>query len=752
MSFPINFIAASREFSSKIKEDPTIKSVPAPYFRKSFNLNETPSELKLLITTTGFYELYINGNKITKSLLAPYISNPDDLLFYDNYNISPFVKKGVNVIALWLGNGFGNTSAGYVWEFTEARFRCAPSVALGIYDGNKIILETDSTFKTHPSPLYFDDYRAGEYYDAQKIINNWAEIDFDDSNWQNAISVIPPRGECAINTALPIVVTKEVKPLSFFKKGDGYIFDFGANMAGVCRLKIKGERGQVLTIHHGELLLPDGDLNTRNVAFNAENFVQKSIFICSGGNDEWTPSFSYNGFRYVRIKGANEGQLSLDTLTFIVFNTQLSERGGFTCSDKTINLLQEFTRRSTLSNFHHIPTDCPQREKNGWTADAALSAEHMLLNLSPEVNYSQWLRCIRKAQRDDGALPGIVPTTGWGFKWGNGPAWDCVIAYIPYFTYIYRGDKQILKENTHSILRYLEYISTRIRDDGLIAIGLGDWCPPGRENESYKSPLCFTDTVITMDICEKAKFIFDTLNMPLHSNFADSLYKKLYSSAREHLIDKNNLIALGDNQTSQAMAIFYNLFSDEEKNTAFARLIDIIHRDGDFMDTGVLGARVIFHVLSEYGESELAYKMITRPDFPSYGWWIEKGATTLWEEFRTDKTASLNHHFWGDISHWFIRWLAGIHYNPDRQGNSLNIRPQFVSQLNFCEGFHMAPQGEIRVKWYRNCKNIVLCVSVPEGLNGNIVLPKGYAFEDSTHIKCLNSESFEIFPEKQAHI
>ena len=190
------------------------------------------------------------------------------------------------------------------------------------------------------------------------------------------------------------------------------------------------------------------------------------------------------------------------------------------------------------------------------------------------------------------------------------------------------------------------------------------------------------------------------------------------------------MTALGDCQTSQAMGIFYNLFTQEEKPAAFQKLLEIIHRDGDVIDTGVLGGRVLFHVLAEYGEAALALKMIAGPGFPSYGWWVAQGATTLWERFHTERVDSLNHHFWGDISHWFIRWLAGIHYNPRRGGGEVDIRPQFVPQLNQAEGFYIAPEGEIRVRWERREDNILLSVTIPEDLTGNVSLPEGYMFED----------------------
>ena len=768
MDFPSSFICAGHEYADKIKNDPVFKPAPAPYLRRSFVLDKLPPRADLLITATGFYELHVNGRQINASKLAPYISNPDDLLFYDSYDLLPLLEPGENVIGIWLGNGFANNPGGCLWDFDKAVFRAAPAVAARL-DMGETAIETDGSFKTAPSPVFFDDYRIGEHYDSRNETPGWASPGFDDGGWSAAQAVMRrPRGEAVLNAVDPIVVTEELAPVSVRQVEGGHLYDFGVNMSGACRLRIKGAPGQEIALCHGERLLPDGGLDLSNISYDIDSY-HKDIFICGGGEDEWTPTFTYHGFRYVQVSGMTPAQATPEALTYLVFNTDLRERGGFCCSDEMANTLQTLTRRSTLSNFHHFPTDCPHREKNGWTADAALSAEHALLNLSPERNYRQWMHSIRKAQRDDGALPGIVPTTGWGFQWGNGPAWDSVLVWIPYYTYLYRGDKAILEENAHAILRYLEYLSTKTGADGLIAIGLGDWCEP-RGVEHYKSPVKFTDTMMSMDICAKAAFIFGELGKPLHAAFAEGLRARLYAAAREKLVDAATLTALGECQTSQAMAIFYDLFTDAEKPAAFKRLLEIIHDGGDFMDTGVLGARAIFHVLAEYGEAGLAFKMITRPEFPSYGWWVTQGAISLWEGFIENSGLSLNHHFWGDISHWFIRRLAGIHYDVRAKRGAADIKPLFVPQLAFAEGFHVAPEGEIRVRWeraaaggaaatataavstcavstcttaatataataaasaaYASAAGILLTVTMPEPIAGDIILPGGYRFED----------------------
>ena len=660
-----------------------------------------------------------------------------------------YCRRGENVIAVCLGNGLQNCFGGYVWNFEKARWRGAPKVALvleAVVDGETFTLQSDESFVTHPSPILYDDIRNGEYYDARLELPGWNAVGFDDSGWQPAVAAPRPAGDERICGAEPIVVTGEMTPVSITPVDDGYLYDFGKNCAGLCRLSIDGKAGQELTLYHGEIL-QDGRLYMRNTKFDENDYVQKDIYICKDGKQTHVPSFTYHGFQYVFVKGITEAQATPELLTYLVMNSDLPERGNFHCSDEMVNKLQEYTRRSTLANFFYIPTDCPQREKNGWTADAALSAEHTLLNLAPENSYREWMHNIRKAMKENGDLPGIVPTQDWGY--GIGPAWDNVLVYLPYFTYLYRGDKGILQENATAIFRYLHYLHTRLDDRGIVNYGLGDWCTPDRDENDFKAPNEVTSTLLSMDLCEKAAYIFGELGLTLEKQFADSLYAQIREAARTYLFDHATMQVLGDCQSAQAMGIFYNLFEPGEKPTAFAHLLELIEREDGHMDTGVLGARVIFHVLSDYGYSDLAYSMITRTDFPSYGNWVERGATSLWEDFHPEggKINSHNHHFWGDISHWFIRQLAGIHLNPYRTGpNHAEIRPRFVEALEFAEGYHIAPAGKISVRWDRKDGGVLLKVEAPEEITGRILPDEGWIFEDGHCVKPLTTGEYRLKP------
>lgn len=748
MDFPQVFISAGAEYAD------IGHFVPAPFFRKKFTAEKTETA-EIIIGAAGFYRLFLNGKDITKGFLAPYISNPDDIIYYDRYDVSGLINEGENIIAVLLGNGLQNNSGGAIWDFDKAPWRGAPSFALRLNmtdsEGNITVIESDESFKVCDSPILFDDYRCGEYYDARLEISDFHTADFDDSGFKNAVNTSAPRGEKRLCTADPVRIYGELKPVSVKRCENGWLYDFGENNTGICRLSVNAKAGQKITLRYGEWL-KDGKLCLDNIRFSQQSdlqkdFVQKSEYICKDGNQTHTPSFIYNGFRYVLAEGITEEQANADMLTYLKISSLPDCAGEFACSDEVINKIQEAAVRSDISNFNYFPTDCPQREKNGWTADASLSAEQMLLNLYPEKCYKEWMRSIYKALNDNGQLPGIIPTGGWGYHWGNGPAWDNVIINLPYFTYIYRGDKEILEELSTPLMRYLNYLFSRLGKDGIMEIGLGDWCPPGVKEDEFKTPLAVTDTILTYDIAVKSAFVYEVLGQQPQRQFALALAERVKTAFREKLLNKETGEIKGGTQTGQAMAIYYGMLTVEEKPKALKLLIKYIADEDGHFYTGVLGGRVIYRVLAENGYVDLAYNMIVRPDYPSYGNWIKRGATTLWEGFYPDggRVLSLNHHFWGDISAWFYTYLAGIKINPTGSDvTNVDIAPLFPEKLRNVSAHYDTPNGRISVAWKRADNSIVLKITAAEKLHGKILLPGGFAFEDGTHEAELKSGEFAI--------
>ncbi len=713
-----NFISGTIDCTDVIPNatevDPTLdelftKTVNAPWIKREIRIEKAVKKATITIGCTGFYEFYINNIKLNRSYLAPYISNPDDTVFYDHYDITDNLNECCELKFL-LGNGFQNPYSGYVWFFDKAIFRAAPKLAFAVEieycDGSVETIEADESTLTTPSNIIYDDLRLGEKYDATLT----------EGEWTPAIKIEPPKGEKLMNIASPIIVTDTLELKNIWQEGDAFIYDFGQNNSGVIELSVDAVEGQKITLSYCERLT-DGKFDGFDISFPyvSKSYNQQDFYICHGGLNKYTPHFTYHGFRYVKVEGITSKQAKKSLLKYLVMSSITATNGSFSCSDDRINTLHQMTLRSTESNFFHIPTDCPHREKNGWTADAALSSSHTLLYYNPEDNYKQWLRCINKAQNDSGALPGIIPTGGWGFDWGNGPAWDIVLAELPWQIWQKRNDLSAFENSLPYMIKYINYLETRFDDNGLLAIGLGDWCAP---HDPIKAPLLLTDSVMAYDFASKTAQMCIAASKLGEAEYCTTFAEKIKSNIRRVLFDKDNAVFEGQCQTSQAIGIFYNIIEPDETEATVNKLIEYIEQENYHFDTGVIGARVILHVLADNGHVDIAMKMLTNPTRPSYMEWIEDGETTLAECFsKSQNHYSHNHHFWGNISAFFMEQLCGIRVKNDR----IDIIPHFASELESAKAEFNSVWGVVSVKWHRENNKIVFELNMPEDAKGDLL-------------------------------
>lgn len=769
----------SEKFISATKERNTIAShVAAPYMRKTLFFDTMPEELTITVCGLGFYDIYVNGEKITKGLMAPYISNPDDICYYDKYDLAPYIKIGKNVIAFILGNGFKNNEGGAVWDYDKAIFIGPPQLAFAIegkIGEESFVYEADETVKVAKSPIIYDDYRNGVHYDARLEIENWNGIDYDDWAWDNAYFSDKPRGKARLCQADPIVVRnvldavvvrkatldktydphkKATKTDRVFTDSDyeGYMYDFGINSAGLSELTIYNTTpGQVIEIQHCDFIDVEGRPSYRNVFFNANGYSQRDIYICKGAEKEtFVPPFTYHGFRCCFVHGLREDQVRNDTVRYLECSSDLKSRGGFSCSDEVANRLQGMCRQSDISNFFYFPNDCPQREKNGWTGDVTVSCEQFLLNYTVEKSLKEWLYNVRAAQDERGAIPGVVPTAGWGFKWGCGPIWDNVLIEVPYQVYRYTGDKTILSQNAHAIFRYLNYASNKRNERGLVRYGLGDWVKP--KNEIEPATVEFVDSVMIMDFAQKAAAVFGCLSMNIEKNYALSFAEELRKAIKDNLIDDENVIADNGAETAYVLALRFGLFDKKNEPTATKKIIDLYESQGGKHDCGMIGLRFLFHVLAENGYADFAYETIVSDKPLHYGNFVKKGLTTMPENLDLyletgdpKRHLSINHHFLGDISNFFISRIAGIRVNQNfTDAANIDIEPTFISSLKDAKADFVSVCGKVESGWERKDGKIVLTVNAPEGVYGEIKLPKGTCFEDGNNKKPLVSGQYAV--------
>lgn len=721
------YISGGKEYNTKERH------VNAPIFRKVFSCNKDDlKHAEIEISSSGFYRLFLNGKELTKGFFAPYISNPDHIIYFDRYDIKEYLEE-TNVLCIVLGNGFGNSLDGNVWEFESAAYRSSPKVYARVMANGQEILTTDESFEVFDSAITFDDYRCGERFDARLANKRIFMLDYMEKG-RPALCVSEPKGEYKQCMAEPIKSFEILYPVSIAKSEGGYIYDFGQNNAGLCRLKITGQEGQLVKLTYGECVR-DGKLDLYNILYpniSTPEYIQHDEYICVEGEQEYLPSFTYHGFRYVYVEGITEEQAVEELLEFVVIHSDIWQRGMFRCSDSVVNKIQECVLRSDVSNFHYFPTDCPQREKNGWTADVALSTEQLLYNFDCVASLREWLHNVRKAQNQEGALPGIVPTGGFGFEWGNGPGWDCVLIELPYQLYRFTEDKTIIIENADSIKRYFNYLQTKRNENGLISFGLGDWSETkSAASDCYTTPLEVTDTLVCVDIATKAAHLLTEIGADKDAKQITEFGEELKRIFREKYVSEGVVICR--TQTAQAQAIRYGIFNEGELPKAYETMKELLAEQDGHFHVGVLGAKVLFDVLTDIGEADAALYSIVRSDFPSYGYMITRGATTLWERIdeladdniycRKDggRPGSYNHHFWGGVSAWFYRVLGGIHVIGNGR---VTISPIPVQKIEWAEAEYKEKDKSIYVCWKRQGRDIYVTVD-NRGFTGEIEI-KGY--------------------------
>jgi alpha-L-rhamnosidase len=459
------------------------QSAPSPVFRKSFEIKQPIRSATVSVCGLGFYELHLNGGKVGDHVLDPAFTRYDKRALYVTYDVTDRLKQGENAIGAMLGNGWYNSCASDAWGFDKSPWRDRPTLRLQLRivfsDGSVQAVVSDGTWRATIGPVVRDGIRNGEVYDARRELPGWDAAAYDDASWAAAEVVAGPKGVLRAQMLPPAKVMKTITPISVAEPKPGvFIVDMGQNMAGWTQLKVAGPAGTRVVMRSAERLTPDGLLDSAIIRQHVHSGpFQTDTYILKGqGEEVWEPRFAYSGFRYVEVTGF-PGKPAVDNFRGRIVHTAFHDAGSFECSNPLLNKIQLLTLRSYRSNFADgYPTDCPHREKNGWTGDAHLAAEQAMYNFDNTAGYLKWMNDFKDEQQPDGNLPGIVPTSGWGYQWGNGPAWDSASVLIPWYLYQYCGDTRVLAEHYDGMKRYVDYMTGRSKDH-LVSHGLGDWAP-----------------------------------------------------------------------------------------------------------------------------------------------------------------------------------------------------------------------------------------------------------------------------------
>ena len=686
---------------------------PASFFRKDIILKNDVKKARVYLTAAGLFELHINGKKIDDDYFNPMFTRYDKRNLYLVHDVTKDILKGDNAIGVILGNGWYNHQSWSEWDFHKAVWRNRPSFCMELHieytDGTVETVLSNDEWKTSLGPIVFNSIYTGEHYDARKELTGWNMIEFNDDEWKDVKLRKAPSNVITAQAMNSIRIIDRFNNLECVKINDStYLYKLPENIAGISKFRYKGERGTVFRLKHGETIDNENHVDQSTIDIYSDHKdgkdpFQTDIFILKGeGIEEFAPRFNYKGFQYIEVIADRPVSLNTNNITAYRINSDVRAIGRIESSDELINKIWEATNRSYLSNLYGYPTDCPQREKNGWTGDAHIAIDAALFNFDAITVYEKWLGDHRDSQLENGILPAIIPTSSWGYTWGNGVDWTSSMIIIPWKLYLYYGDTRPLSQNYPNMKQFLEYV-TSISPNGLTEWGLGDWVP--YKTIANKELLVSLYYYHCADVLSKTAII---LGYEEDNEKYSNLAQKIKNAINDKYLDKESGMYASGSQAELSGPLYWGIVPNEYKQKVADHLAKRVVKDNKHLDVGVLGSKTLLGALSNNGYVDLAFEIATQKTYPSWGWWIQNGATTLFETWKIEtETLSRNHVMFGEISAWFYKTLGGINVDERNPGfNSVIIRPYFVKKLENFKAEYDSTNGMIISSW--KCINDVI--------------------------------------------
>ncbi|MCH4887043.1 hypothetical protein EZV73_05655 [Acidaminobacter sp. JC074] len=686
-------------------------------FRKQIKINKPIKRARLYTSGLGVYEVYINSKKVGDHKLAPGWTEYQEYMTYQTYDVTHMLES-MNVLGLLVADGWyqGHVSKNVKLYGQEKAAWC--QLVLSYQDGDTEIIGSDESWESSlNTPFIQADLQNGEHYDG-RIELDWYKNDFEPVKTgldQMETLVKNPKLIGDNYSPVEILDIRSCKLIS--KNKNKSIYDFGQNMVGLLRIKLRGKSGDKLIISHGEMMDKD-KLYTENLR-SAE---AKDIYIAKDGLQTYEPRFTFHGFRYAEL----ETDMEVIEVKGLVLGSSLETNGHFICSNEKLNQLYSNILWGQKGNFFSIPTDCPQRdERLGWTGDAQVFSRTAIYNSFTYGFYKRYLNEMKLAQRSDGAIYDIAPKSGHHFeKWGNA-AWADACVIIPYNLYHMYGDKSVIYDYYNMMIRwvkyYRDYREKLIEGSHIIAsCRYGDWLGP---EETPKEVVATAYYAYSVKLLCKLAGVIDHKDQSM----LEDLHASIKGDFKDYLTDQDKI--LGDSQTAYLLAYKADLLDED---IIRKHLIRKLKDSNNHLTTGFVGVGYLCPVLSELGLDDLAEKVLLKESYPSWLYSVNNGATTIWERwdsythdkgFGNVNMNSFNHYAYGSIGEWFYGYLAGI--RPLKAGfKEILIKPYLKSALEFVDASYESIYGKIAVKWTKMNGVVKLTVQIPSNTQGLLILGK----------------------------
>ena len=696
-------------------------------FRRAFSVHRPVVRARIYLAGLGLHELHLNGRKLGDRLLEPAWTDYSRRILYSCFDATSGVRPGENVIAVLVGNGWFGTP------------RLLAQLMLWYENGDVEVISTGSDraswsddWMVGASAITRNSLYHGETFDARLEQPGWDAPGFipDPGKWWliRATRVEAPGGELIPMELEPIRCVGTLSPVSVREAAPGkFIYDFGVNLAGWCALRVRGGgAGQAVTMRFSELLRDDGLVDQSNL----RTARATDTYICRGGCREeyWEPRFTCHGFRYVQLEGVCRSDAV--TLTAKILRSDVEDAGSFFCSDELLNRIYQNARRTEAGNLHSIPTDCPQRdERMGWLNDLTVRAEPALCHFNLSSFYAKFIDDIADTRDSSGAIADTAP-----FRWGGRPADPVSVSFVllPWLLYVHYGDMRTMRRHYSALCGWFARLDSMTVQDILSYSVYGDWAPPATEFApgappySVRTPGALMSTGFLLYHARILGKIADALGMRGDACFFRRRESEIAVAFHRRFLRKDKSGYGGGNQASNAFALWLGIVPEPYRKCVFNALVDDLKAHDMHVTTGNLCTRYLFEVLSREGRSDLAVEILSRRDYPSYGYMIDHGATTIWERWEKDGNGmnSCNHPMYGSVCWWFFRYLAGISLDERAPGaGRVMIEPCVPPQLTRVAATLRTVRGPVAVSWRRRNRVLTLQVEIPPGAGGLIRFP-----------------------------
>ena len=716
---------------------PESRRQPARYLRKDFSVDKKIARATVSFSGLGLSELYLNGKKIGDAVLSPAFTQYDKREFYVTYDVTKNLQRGANALGVILGNGrfYADRSKVYSGTVSFGWPKLLLNLRLEYADGTTAEIVSDGSWKlTTDGPIRANNDYDGEEFDARKDLGGWSQPGFDDAKWALAQIVSAPGGVVSAQMQEPIRVTDTLKPVSVKEISPGvFIYDLGQNMVGWCRLHVAGPAGSQVTLRHAETLKPDGSLYMANL--RGAEVTDVYTLHGTGSTETWEPRFVSHGFRFVEVTGF-PGKPDLNSIEGRVVNDDLPSAGNFLCSNELINRIYTNIVWGTRGNYRSMPTDCPQRdERQGWLGDRSeeCKGESYLFNIS--ALYAKWRQDMADAQRTNGVIPDVAPAY-WPI-YSDNVTWPSSAIIVPSALERQFGDSGSIGKNYDSAKLWMEHMLTLATDNIISKDSYGDWCVPPEEAHLIhsKDPARQTDKALLAtsyyyyDLCLMKKYA-QSLGKTEDAAHWGKLAEEFKSAFNHKFLDREKGQYSNGTQTACVLPLAFGLVPDDLHAKIFAHLVDKIENDTHgHIGTGLIGGQYLNRVLSDNGRADLCYTIASQSDYPSWGYMVKQGATTIWELWNgntADPTMNSGNHVMliGDLVVWFYEYLAGIAPDDAAPGfKHIIMRPTPVGDLAFVKASHNSPYGKISSEWHRAGNKFDWQIEIPANTTATVYVP-----------------------------